>query len=140
MAVVLGVLTLLAAGLAVMSRFALQGSGWSDLAALYTASHRPEGETFTMQHTKVGMVRFRFCSTIVICREGLYLAVNAVGLTNPPLLIPWDAVTAVQPVRLYWQRAARLAVGHPLVANITVMAPIFQHMQPYLAPLQSHNI
>jgi hypothetical protein len=135
--VLLGVLALLAAGISIMSGVALHNSGWSDLAALYTASHQPNGESFTMQHTKVGMVRFRFSSTVVISQEGLYLAVNAVGLANPPLLIPWSAVAAVQPARLYWQRAARLSIGEPVVGEITVMAPMFRRMQPHLAPLHA---
>ena len=91
-ATAVGILIILAAAFFVLSRLFARGSGWGELADLYAVSHQPEGQTRMHQHSSVGPVRYRNCTTIGVSAAGLYLAVTAPVLTaHPPLLIPWSA-------------------------------------------------
>jgi hypothetical protein len=133
-AIVVGVLLILVVAFFALSRLFARGSGWSELANVYPASRQPEGLTYTHQHSRVGSVRYRNCSTIGISAAGLYLAVTAPFLSNhPPLLVPWSAITGIQQTRLYWLSAVQLSIGEPQIATLTVLKHIFEPMRPYLS-------
>lgn len=132
-AIVLGVLLVLLLAFVVMSRIVFGVSGWSRLAERYTASHQPDGKTFTRQHTRLGVVRYRNCSTITIAPEGLYLAVAAPVIgKHPPLLVPWSEISDARSTRLYWLPATQLDIGRPAVASVVVLRAVYEAARPYL--------
>jgi hypothetical protein len=121
-----------------MWRIFFRASGYSALAGRFTADHEPQGETFTWQHLRIGVVRYRFCTTMVFSPEGLYLTVgrnipllrNMAIAQHPALLIPWSEVKAVNPTILYLQSAIALTIGEPQIAVIAMMsrfAPLVKH-------------
>ena len=136
--VILGSLIALAAfafgAVWLLTKLSLRSSGLTQLAERYPTRDFPAGQTFAGQTVQVGEVRYRKCATMWLCREGLWLWVQA-GLTQSgPLLIPWDEVTGVQPARLYGRKGARLSIGDPAVGAVTLYEPLFQAMSAYLPP------
>jgi hypothetical protein len=114
-------------------------SRWNALAARYPASMEPEGRKLTVQTIKVGVVRWRFCVTMVLSPRGLYLDVGprfpvlAAIHRHPPVLIPWSEFHSPRPGRLYlgWQ-ATQLSVGQPEIAALTFPQGLYEQMTPYL--------
>ncbi len=112
-------------------------SGWSRLAQHFRVAGEPEGYAFRYQVLRVGTVRYRG-SYLNFSKYGLYVRC---GLPfHPPLLIPWQAVGAVQPDMVYWRPAVRLSIGQPQLATITLPAVHWPWLQQFLPPqLQSAN-
>ncbi len=121
-----------------MWRIFFRCSGYAALAERFTADHEPQGDTFTWQHMRIGVVRYRFCTTMVFSPEGLYLTVgrnipllrNMAIAQHPALLIPWSEVKALHPTILYLQSAVAMTIGEPQVAVIAMMsrfAPLIEH-------------
>ena len=106
-------------------------SGWRALAQRYPASAQPEGKRYTRQHVMVGVVRYRFSTTIIVSPQGLYLSTVP---QHPPLLIPWEEIKKVESTIVYWRRVPLLSIGEPLVAKITLPPAVFAEARPYLNP------
>lgn len=72
--------------------------GWKPLAAAYPAQDEPEGQRFTWQGIYIGASSYNGVVTIVVSDEGIYLTpVRLFAYNHPPILIPWDAIQAVEP-------------------------------------------
>jgi hypothetical protein len=121
-----------------MWRIFFRASGYSALAERFSADHEPQGETFTWQHLRIGVVRYRFSTTMVFSPEGLYLTVGRnipflrgmAMAQHPALLIPWSEVKALHPTILYLQSAVAMTIGEPQVAIISMMSrftPLIEH-------------
>jgi len=106
------------------------GSGWTRLARLYPASHQPEGQKYTWQTIRVGIVRYRNCVTAITDPQGLYLSVALPH--HPPVFIPWSEFRRLGETRLYWRRAIVLSVGDPRVATIAFPMGLFELIRPHL--------
>jgi hypothetical protein len=107
-------------------------SGWGRLACYFRAPGEPLGFRLTMRSIRVGAVRYRFTTTIVISQYGLYLRTGMPF--HPPLLIPWQAVTAIRGSRLYWFPAFTLSIGEPRLAVLTLHQDLFPQLQQFLPP------
>ena len=106
-------------------------TGWSTLSRVYATSAKPEGEVLKRQSLVAGAVVYRYLVTAGIGETGLYLAVGG-PLPRDPILIRWDAFKDVQPVRLFWQKAALVSVGSPQVGTLTLPMPLYDRMRPHL--------
>jgi hypothetical protein len=121
-------------GIQVLSTLFARGGGWAKLAERFPAATPPQGERRTMQTVELGgLVRYRWCVTVVMSPRGLYLALASPILPkHSPMLIPWSEVKGVRCARLYWWLAVRLTIGEPPVSTITVWLRLFEAMRPYL--------
>jgi hypothetical protein len=108
-------------------------SGLSALAERYPASDRPQHVDYTKQTVKFGAVRYRRCVGVSADAQGLYLDVNPPLGRRREILIPWDAVTAVHPARLYWRPAMAMSIGDPELATVTVYRRLFESLAPYMS-------
>jgi hypothetical protein len=116
-------------------------SGYAELARRFPADHEPEGQKYTWQTIRVGAVRWRFCTTIVLSPEGLYLAVmsrmplfrDPAFNRHPAVLIPWSEVKAVYPTILFLQRAFALAIGDPKITAIAFFQRFLPLIEPYIS-------
>jgi hypothetical protein len=112
------------------------GSGYVQLAERYATSSEPVGRRFERQTVELGgRARYKRCTRLIVTREGLYVRVMQVLLgRHPALLIPWSEITAVKTVALYLDEARRLSVGESSAGSITVWLPVFNVLEPFLAP------
>jgi hypothetical protein len=95
------------------------GGGWSKLARHYRAQGRPAGRKFWMQSARFGWVDYNNCLTILVCDDGLYLAVwPPFRFAHPPLLLPWSALHVVAVREQWWRRDVILAVGTPALLRL----------------------
>ena len=108
-------------------------SGWDGLQRRYPAPPTPAGNAFSRQTVQVNSVRFRRCTNVVICTDGLYLQPTLFYATYSPILIPWSEFRSVEPARLYWLGARRLALGSPEAGQITVWMDLYRQMEPHLS-------
>jgi len=110
-----------------------RGGGWNALLARYRAGAPPAGSIRRGETIMVGAVRFRRVARVAAELQGLYLEVRSILLPlNGAVLIPWQDIRAVEPAFLYWGKAARLVVGEPVVARVTLPWRIFEMVRPYL--------
>jgi hypothetical protein len=106
----------------------------SHLAALlerYRVQGEPQGQRFARQHIQLGAVRWRFCTTVVVAQEGLYLRISPPG-KSMELLIPWGEFAAAQKTILYWAPYARLSVGRPEIVGLVVSLKVYEAARPCL--------
>jgi len=108
-------------------------SGWDRLHRRYAAPAVPTGRLILNQTVQVNAVRFRRCTNVVICREGLFLQPRLFYGTYQPILIPWSEFRTVKRVRLYWFAARRLALGAPKAGHVTVGMDLYRELQPHLS-------
>ncbi len=66
--------------------------------------------------------------------EGLHVEIRPPLGRRRRLLIPWSEFGPGQEVLLYWLSAVRFPIGHPPLAQLTVMGNAYEQMQPYLPP------
>lgn len=104
--------------------------GWARLARYFCAPGEPPGFRVTRRSIRVGAVRYRFTTTIVISQYGLYLRTGMPF--HPPLLIPWQAVAGIRASRLYWFPAFTLSIGEPRLATVTLHQDLFAQLQQFL--------
>jgi hypothetical protein len=107
-------------------------SGWDGLQRRYPAPAVPTGTALSGQTVQVNAVRFRRCTNVVICTEELYLQPRLFYGTYQAILIPWSEFRSVEPARLYWLGARRLAFGLPEAGQITVWIDLYRHLEPHL--------
>jgi hypothetical protein len=133
-----GILAFLAGFLALLYSIFAQTSGWNALTHRYEAIVEPEGRKLTRQTIKVGSVRWRWCVTVVLNVEGMYIQLGRqTGLLairkHPPVLIPWAEFKAPRKGRLYlgWE-AVQLSIGEQETAAITFPIELYKEMVGYL--------
>jgi len=122
----------IAAGGTVTMGFFAQISGWTRLADAYPAEGPLEGQPLSKQTVQVGSVRFRRCVTAGVSGHGLYLWARPMFSAYRPVLIPWAELRSMGTARIYWSKAALLAVGSPQVATIRVRGSLLRLIKPYL--------
>ncbi len=72
-------------------------SGWVSLAQVYHFSGVFQGQQWSFQSGKMGVVRYRGALTVGANREGLYLKpMFLFRLGQPPLFIPWHDISIRQ--------------------------------------------
>ncbi len=114
-----------------------RASGWNRLRPKYGASAEPPGDRLTGQTIKAGAVRWRFCVTVVLARQGLYLHprpfLGSVLGGPRPLLVPWGEFKRPRDGHLYlgW-KAVELSVGQPQVAALTFPLGLYEKMRPHI--------
>jgi hypothetical protein len=107
--------------------------GWLRLAANYPAGGVPEGRRHNRITVRIGAVRYRNDTTVILCPAGLYLALAPVPLPgHGPILIPWREIRGSRPATVYWRRYQELIVGEPEVARVAVPQAIWDEAQAYL--------
>lgn len=113
--------------------------GWGRLAESWATDRPAPAGARPGQTVQVGSVIYKRCVEVGVSDAGLFLSPSGIGrLTrNPALLIPWPAISGVERTRLYWQRAARLAVGQPPCGTITVHGAVLEAVAPWLSPRSS---
>ena len=116
-------------------------SGWDNLAQKYGTTIEPVGTKFTSQTIKVGAVRYRWCVTVVLSPQGMYIYIGG-GLVTlfgkfPPVLIPWSEFKARRKGWLYlgWP-AIEIPIGDPKIAVITFPKRLYEHMTTYLEAIK----
>jgi hypothetical protein len=93
--------------------------GWARLAQSYRAAYRPEGRKFRMQSVGFDWANYGNCVTILVSRDGLYLAVWPLfRFSHPPLLLPWSALQVLAVHDRWWRRDVTVAVGTPPLVRL----------------------
>lgn len=108
-------------------------NGLDRLAALYPASHPPEGRVYRKQWVAVGQVNYANTADVAVSSQGLYLWVRPFLGQYEPALVPWGELRDPRPAILSLQRAVRMTVGDPPVATIVLTRRLFETIRQYLA-------
>jgi hypothetical protein len=114
-------------------------SGWNKLTQRYGSNTEPQGTKLELQTIKVGVVRWRWCVTVVLSPQGMYLraATGPAALLGrlPPVIVPWLEFKKPRKGHLYpgW-RAIEMSIGEPELVPITLPSALYQQMIGYLAP------
>lgn len=110
------------------------GGGWAALAQRFATEPITVDGALLRQTVTVGRVTYRNCVIVGLTDAGLYLAtaMTVPLLRKPPLLIPWSQIESIEEVKLYWQEAAMLNVGNPLIGTVTVPAELLRAIRPWL--------
>lgn len=107
---------------------------WRRLAKSFRARHQPDGKTFHFRSAGVGMVSYGNILTICISTDGLYLALFfPFRLMHPPLLIPWNEITAVREKNSLSRRRYRVSIGSPEWASLTLPEDIVSEIKAFMA-------
>lgn len=105
--------------------------GWAALESVWGSAAPPTDPITTRASIAVGRVIWRNCVVVGCDPRGLHLAVRVPllgGFGKKPVLIPWTAFHAPEPVKLYWQDARLWHLGHPEVASITLPSELETHV------------
>ena len=107
-------------------------SGWHGLARHYASGDRQvTGDRHTGVTGMVGGVSYRHVLTVHFTADGFFIEPMALfKIGQPRLFIPWSDVTRSGSVNVLWWRATRLAVGHPVVATISLPADLVEQHAP----------
>jgi hypothetical protein len=108
-----------------------QIGGWKHLARRYAAGNRRvTGERCSGIQGMVGSVSYRFILTLHFNAGGFFIEVMPLfKIGHPRLFIPWSAVSARNPCRVFWWKAERLSIGQPVIATITLPAGLLARHQ-----------
>lgn len=105
------------------------GGSWKALARRFAAEPPSDVEqVFQRETVQVGLVRAKWCATVGVGPRGLSLKAP----WTQTILIPWDEVKATNATTLYFRSAYALTIGAPPVATVTVLAPAYRAIWPYL--------
>lgn len=143
LALLLAVLWFLASRLWPLIAQHMKGSGgWDALAARFKVEPRSGSGLLSRQSVQVGRVLYRNCTTVGVDADGLYLEVKVPSLLvrKPPLLIPWSEISRTDDARLYWQKAALLSIGEPVISTVTLPADLFESVRARLSPRQVSSL
>lgn len=103
--------------------------GWAKLAEYYADVRDEQGESYYMRSGYVGVINYRSCLTLRVCKNGLRLSVPfPFRIGHPPLFIPWDQFYRVSEKRIYFVRWLDTDVGRPLVANLVLPIWMRDHL------------
>lgn len=116
----------------IAQHFKGSGAGWGRLSEVYATTRQPPAQVSRRQSMVVGQVLYRNCMTVGFDDAGLYLELGfPMSLRGKrPLLIPWSEFKRAEESRLFWRKAALLAVGEPLVGTITVPMELYETIRP----------
>ena len=110
--------------------------GWSRLAERYRAEREPfDGPRWTSSFLEIGWCGYNGCVIYRVAPEGLYIAVWAILVGHPPLLIPWGDIRVLEerPSR-WWFASARCEAGNPKLAKLSVPLAVIQAATEWLTP------
>jgi hypothetical protein len=106
--------------------------GWATLAAHFETDQPPTGHTLRFQSARIGISNYNGVLTVHIEPDGLRLAVIApFRFGHPPLLIPWDAITAIRPQKVLWMTVYAIDIGEPHVQTVQVSARIIDAIRDH---------
>ena len=114
--------------MSVFTRLFNRLGGYDQLAARYPCPSEPQGLRYDRQSVEFGgAMRYKWCTTVILAPEGLYVQARPPGQgVQPAIFVPWADIVRVDPVRLYWRKAARATCGTPLVGSITVWQAVWE--------------
>ena len=93
--------------------------GWARLAKCYIDNGDEPGDTHRMRSGYVGLVNYRSCLNLRVCKSGLRLSVLfPFRVGHPPLLIPWDHFHSIAEKRVFFIPFLTAEVGIPVVARV----------------------
>ena len=102
--------------------------GWSRLAQQFETDALPTGRRLRIGSGSVGLASYKNVLRGHAEPDGLRLSVLFLfRVGHPPLLIPWDAIHDVEPVKAFLFRGYRLHVGRPAV-QVTLPARVVEAM------------
>jgi hypothetical protein len=106
--------------------------GYSSLAERFPGGADPLGQRWERRCVQFGSMRYDWCVTVVVAREGLWLQARPpLQGAQKPILVPWAEIRAAEPVLLYWRRATRLTCGEPAAGAVTVWQPVWDAAAPF---------
>jgi len=109
--------------------------GWKALAAAYPVP--PDLGTIQVwpkQTVQVGAVQYRQGVQVGVLGRGLYLATGYFRL--PPLFIPWTALSAPEPKRLYGRPGLAFGLAEPVDTRIVVYEELGRRFTAHLPRAQ----
>lgn len=111
--------------------------GWPRFAERFPGPAEPTGHVQTGQTVRIGAVRYRFCVTIGVSDQGLYLAAKLLvpWMSHQPMLIPWSEFKSASKSILYWRSGVQLSICEPSIGHITLYRSFYDQIQPYLTQL-----
>jgi len=109
--------------------------GWKALAAAYPVpTDLGTIQVWPKQTIQVGAVQYRQGVQVGVLGRGLYLATGYFRL--PPLFIPWTALSAPEPKRLYGRPGLAFGLTAPVDSQIVVYEELGQRFTPHLPRAQ----
>jgi hypothetical protein len=105
--------------------------GYDALTARFPGPAQPQGAAWERTCVQFGSMRYRWCVTIVVGPDGLWLQARPPlqGLQQP-IFLPWAEIRVVNSTLLYWRRAVRLTCGEPAAGTVTVWQPVWDAAGP----------
>ena len=105
--------------------------GYDGLAQRFPGAGEPQGPRWEKTCVQFGSMRYRWCVTVVVAQEGLWLQ------ARPPLqgvqqaiIVPWTEIHEVGSALLYWRQAVCLTCGDPAAGTLTVWQPVWDAAAP----------
>lgn len=109
-----------------LKRLLVNTSGWNELVKKYQTSISPASEKiFTKQNLQIGLVQYRYCASIAVLENGLFISLN-----QSSILVPFSDIKNVQESTLYWQKVYNLDLGEKL-PQVTVFENIYELIKKY---------
>lgn len=103
--------------------------GWANLAKHYPDNVDEQGETHGMCNGYVGVISYKLCLILGVCKNGLRLSVLLpFRIGHPPVFIPWDQFHRVYEKRVLFFRVLDTYVGTPVVANVVLPIWVRDHL------------
>ncbi|MCE1237655.1 MAG: hypothetical protein LWW93_14995 [Hyphomicrobiales bacterium] len=102
---------------------------WSELETRFATLRGPDAPIARRVSVKIGVPIWKNCVAVGADDAGLRLEVKTPilgGMGRRPLLVPWDEIVEVHPVRLYWKSARQLVVGRPPLATVTLPEAVWE--------------
>lgn len=91
--------------------------GWARLAKQFETTRPAAGRRVRIGSARVGLANYNNVLRLHAQPDGLRMSVLGIFRSgHPPLLIPWDAISDIEPVKVLWYRGYTLQVGEPPVA------------------------
>lgn len=105
--------------------------GHESLAERFPGGAQPQGQGWENRCVQFGSVRYDWCVTIVVAREGLWLQARPpLQGVQRPIFVPWAEIHEARSTLLYWRQATRLICGRPPVGTVTVWRPVWDEAAP----------
>jgi hypothetical protein len=110
-------------------------SGWSRLAGQYRAPAGVVGESAWMRTGRIGVVNYHSCLCFRVNDDGIRITVALpLRLCHPPLFIPWDQFHHIVADPILYSHKAKMSVGRPTIASVTMPAWVRYRMPLDLRP------
>ena len=112
-----------------------QAGGWGALARRFRTDAPPDPNAWASHVTSgsVGSARYNGVLRVWVQPDGLRLAVWAPFRPgHPPVLVPWNEITAVERKRFLGLSRFEVTVGEPRVATLTLPEAVVEAMRDAL--------